>query len=383
MRLSVRGNAAFMMTHSTTSLVWNWFEYPPPWQNTTTSHIRSATSTEFRMEGPGLNGFVLSGRGFTYDGTAYPSGGVITGWQDINGNGGSTTISGLNLPADILLTAIYSSDGVYEIDVDGPAGERVVPLFLSQLGGADHLFGGDRNDSFSSYGGQDVVSGRGGSDYIDGGKGGDRLYGGASLDHLYGGDGDDTLNGGADADYVLGGNGHDVIHGGAGDDRSTFFSISGLFGGTGHDTIHGGAGHDLLEGGDGRDSLAGGAGQDTLIGDAGKDVLTGGAGADTFAFRQASDTTTGLKGRDIITDFNRSHGDKIAFAMMDADSRLEGHQPFVFIEKAGFSGAGAELRYKTLAEGVLLLGDINGDRRADFAVMVENITTIFGDDLSL
>ncbi|WP_283812641.1 alpha/beta fold hydrolase [Bradyrhizobium tropiciagri] len=67
--------------------------------------------------------------------------------------------------------------------------------------------------------------------------------------------------------------------------------------------VAGGNGSDVLVGGDQPNRIVGGAGADILAG-GGNDVLTGGAGADTFVFGSGS-------GKDVITDFNGSQGDRI------------------------------------------------------------------------
>jgi Ca2+-binding RTX toxin-like protein len=60
-----------------------------------------------------------------------------------------------------------------------------------------------------------------------------------------------------------------------------------------------------LFGNSGNDTVVGGSGADLLVGGTGNDMLTGGAGADTFRFVQFE------TGRDNITDFKLTEGDKI------------------------------------------------------------------------
>ncbi len=82
----------------------------------------------------------------------------------------------------------------------------------------------------------------------------------------------------------------------------------------------GGPGNDVLAGGAGNDTLSGGGGHDQLSGGKGDDVLHGGAGNDVFVFEAKG------FGRDIITDFSRTAGNrdtidlsrmKVSFADMD------------------------------------------------------------------
>ncbi len=66
----------------------------------------------------------------------------------------------------------------------------------------------------------------------------------------------------------------------------------------------------IIHGLGGNDTLTGGAGDDHIYGGKGNDLLTGNAGADTFHF--LFDNT----GRDTITDFNVSQGDKIDISVL-------------------------------------------------------------------
>ncbi|MBO9546956.1 calcium-binding protein, partial [Caulobacter sp.] len=68
----------------------------------------------------------------------------------------------------------------------------------------------------------------------------------------------------------------------------------------------GGSGVDKIDGGGGNDTIDAGGGADRIVGGAGNDTLTGGAGADAFVFQ------TGF-GKDTVTDFKSSDGDKIEF----------------------------------------------------------------------
>lgn len=109
-----------------------------------------------------------------------------------------------------------------------------------------------------------------------------------------------TLTGGAGSDSLLGGDGSDTLNGGEGSDI--------LKGYGGNDTLNGGGGEDTLQGGTGGDRMAGNDGNDTLKGGSGNDRLTGGAGRDTFLF------TSPGGGKDSITDFTTSQGDRLLFS---------------------------------------------------------------------
>lgn len=250
--------------------------------------------------------------------------------------------------------------------------------------GNDELYGREGNDTLRGGGGYDRLYGDAGADRLDGGALADILYGGDGNDTLVGGDGGDALYPGPGEDRVIagagqdfvfltGGEGPDVIDGGVGEQDSLTLLYSGLqsgqrvslgsgnatdgsvwrnleqinfFGGSGDDTVQGGAdddnlvgeaGDDLLDGASGPDRLSGGEGDDTLFGGPGRDILYGGPGNDRLAggadddffyvFRlEGTDTLLGGSGNDTawMTDWSAS-----------------------------------EFRIDTLADGTVLLTDIN------------------------
>lgn len=77
-------------------------------------------------------------------------------------------------------------------------------------------------------------------------------------DHVIGGNGNDTINGGSGNDWLEGGYGNDTLGGGSGDDK--------IYGNDGDDTLRGHAGNDLLSGGYGSDTYnySSGDGLDTI-----------------------------------------------------------------------------------------------------------------------
>ena len=81
----------------------------------------------------------------------------------------------------------------------------------------------------------------------------------------------------------------------------------------GDDTLSGNAGEDWLFGAGGNDALNGGTGIDWLFGGIGNDSLSGGAGADLFIFNAFG------FGRDVITDFRASEGDKVDLRALNID----------------------------------------------------------------
>lgn len=183
--------------------------------------------------------------------------------------------------------------------------------------------------------------------------------------------GDASARGNALANTLVGSAGDNVLHGMGGNDQ--------MSGGGGHDILQGGSGHDRVNGDEGDDILRGEAGNDRIAGGLGRDKLWGGSGADIFVFKSIQDSKTGSQ-RDVIYDF-RSGQDRIDLRGIDANERQKGNQvfswtgtkvPFLQPEDgsaflaAGFTGQAGQLRF---AKGILM-GDTDGDRRADFQIKI-------------
>ncbi|MDG6079094.1 hypothetical protein E3U23_07805 [Erythrobacter litoralis] len=222
------------------------------------------------------------------------------------------------------------------------------------------------------------VFGKGGDDLIEGSEYGDLLFGNLGDDRLFGHDGNDVIRGAGGNDILYGHAGADRLYGGFGDDQ--LYGGNGadnLFGGRGADILEGGQGNDRLYGGAGNDRLFGGAGDDRIVGGSGSDVMMGGVGADRFIMRDASN---GTDGTDTILDFT-SGEDIIDVRFLDANTMMEGDQAFTFVGMNAFSGTAGELRYEVGAEGVTLLGDMDGNGVADYQLLLEGIDTIATPDI--
>jgi len=194
--------------------------------------------------------------------------------------------------------------------------------------------------------------------------GGDDSYNGTNgrlTGAVFGGVGNDTLRGGVDNDKFNGGDGIDKLFGGNGNDT--------LNGDVGNDVLQGDAGNDILTGGSGIDTLYGGLGKDTLTG--GADKLYGGSGADTFVFRSVKESTVAASGRDTIFDFSQREKDKIDLKAIDADTTHAKDHAFSFIGKKAFSKDAGELRYEKKGGDTIIHGDVNGDGKADFSILVD------------
>ncbi|HTO31063.1 MAG TPA: hypothetical protein VL202_07805 [Pararhizobium sp.] len=145
----------------------------------------------------------------------------------------------------------------------------------------------------------------------------------------------------------------------------------------GADKLYGGKGNDVFEGGDGKDRLSGGAGNDHLDGGAGQDDLYGGTGKDRFIFKSAKELGTSKTATDTIFDFSK--GDVIDLSAIDANSKLAGDQPFTLIAAKAFSGKAGELRTEKAASDTYIYADINGDKKADFVLHLDDAVTLTKD----
>jgi len=147
------------------------------------------------------------------------------------------------------------------------------------------------------------------------------------------------------------------------------------------DTIYGRDGHDTIYGHGGSDELFGDSGKDVLNGGAGADRLTGGTGADQFAYNSVSDSTPAAP--DVIADFSRGHGDRIALSAIDANSAAGGNQAFTFIGSAAFSGVAGQLRYEASGGTTIVSGDVDGDGVADLQILLSGTLFLSGSDFVL
>jgi serralysin len=145
----------------------------------------------------------------------------------------------------------------------------------------------------------------------------------------------------------------------------------------------GGAGNDTLKLGGGNDIGNGDEGNDRLFGELGADILTGGANKDRFVFLAISDSTVAASGRDTITDFSRREKDIIDLELIDANGKKRGNQDFDFIGTDNFSRHAGELRIKASGDGYLIQGDTDGNKKADFAVFVDDFGKLKAGDFDL
>jgi Peptidase M10 serralysin C terminal/RTX calcium-binding nonapeptide repeat (4 copies) len=288
----------------------------------------------------------------------------------ITGNGGSDTVS-----------YAFSTGGVYAslASTGGGNGYAKGDILIS----VENLEGSDFNDTLVGDNSANTLSGGDGADDLRGAGGDDILVGGMGSDKHNGGQGTDTASyagaaGGVTVNLATGGtegeaagDTYQLVENLLGSDHDDVLTGSSLAnridGGDGDDLIDGAAGNDVLFGGLGDDTVKGGTGNDTIHADAGDDTLTGGVGRDTFVLDVADFD-------DSIIDFQAGQ-DKIDVSDLGS---------FAYRGTAAFSGVAGQLRSEAIVGGgVTLMGDIDGDGTADFAIDVFGVSAIRAVDLVL
>jgi Ca2+-binding RTX toxin-like protein len=147
------------------------------------------------------------------------------------------------------------------------------------------------------------------------------------------------------------------------------------------DVIRAGFGDDDVYGNAGNDILYGETGADWLVGGKGADKLYGGTGVDLFIFNALTESTVSTAGRDVIFDFTIS--DYIDVSALDANSKKTGNQAFTYIGTAKFGGHSGELRYDKKASDTYIYADVNGDKKADFSIQLDDAVKLVKADFLL
>ena len=139
--------------------------------------------------------------------------------------------------------------------------------------------------------------------------------------------------------------------------------------------LYGWDGADTLDGGQGSDILLGGEGEDTLVGRLGGDILEGGGQADVFGYSSVEESIYafdqfGAPEFDQIIGFETGV-DTLHLQKIDANVHADGDQAFTVVQE--FTGRGAELVITApidtpYGDISMLLGDVDGDAQADFAI---------------
>ena len=153
--------------------------------------------------------------------------------------------------------------------------------------------------------------------------------------------------------------------------------------GKAHVNLTGNSLNNVITGNVGKNRIEGGSGADKIIGGRGADQLFGGSGADTFAFTSIKDSTVKANGRDTVYDFSSRQKDKIDLKAIDASTKVKGNQAFKFIGSQAFHKKAGELRSEKVKGGAYVYGDVNGDGKADFAIMLKGVTKLTKGDFFL
>ena len=157
--------------------------------------------------------------------------------------------------------------------------------------------------------------------------------------------------------------------------------------GTGQaDKIFGTNSMDYIITGSGNDQIRGSAGDDVLYGGTGGDRLWGGEDADTFLYKAINEST--VKNPDIIYDWQHIAGggtrDVIDLRAIDARSDYSGNQPFKWLGAKDFNGKKGQLNYNYEKDGdTHIYGDLNGDKKADFEIVLDGKIKMYADDFLL
>jgi serralysin len=342
----------------------------------------------------------------------------LGGNDTLTGDAGNDTLLGGQgsdkLRLDLGNDHLDGGSGLDRVEISGSVTGRVdlavttaqdTGFGMDTLRNIENFSGGSGNDVALGTSGENALYGNSGNDSLSGRDGDDMLFGGSGADTLDGDWGDDQLLGGDGNDRLLPGGADDLVDGGAGVDSIIFVGGAGAFvnlsrttaQNTGHGTdtirnvenVEGGSGNDWLTGSDGANKLVGGAGGDNLSGGAGADTMTGDAGRDTmfggmdsdrdvFVFKSAADSAVG-QSRDVIHHFV-SGVDDLDLRMIDASTAQPGDQAFRF---GGTSPSANGIWAVASGSDLVVRGDLNGDRIADFEIQLLRVSSVTAGDFLL
>ncbi len=287
------------------------------------------------------------------------------------------------------------ADGrLIEIMFDRPVPPPPVPPeFLTGTSGNDELqAGSDANWVVDGLAGNDTITTLGGNDVITVGAGNDTISSGAGDDLILftgTGGGFDSVNGGAGIDTIVAGTKGTKIGLTSVTDveiiTSNGLALVSIVGSSAANMLDFSnvtlTGITAINGGGGNDTIYGSAAADVIAGGAGMDTLTGNAGADRFDYNLITDSK--FSARDKIIDFELGT-DKIDLVGIDASTAVSGNQAFTFIGETAFTNTAGQLIVDTSDPAkTVVLGDINGDGVADFAIELTGDLQLTASDFLL
>ena len=317
--------------------------------------LASITSTAGRIDCDGVSiDFTGTGLGVSLFGIT----GVVTGLVLSQHGAAIATITGASLSAATTISQVSNGD--------------FTGLANSLFAGNDTQSGSQQADLLSGLAGNDTLSGLAGNDTLEGGNGNDVLRGGAGADHLVGGSGIDlAMYSESSAPVTI-----DIAAGTGHGGNAEGDVLSGIEG------VYGSSRNDVLTGGATANTLIGNPGDDVIDGRGGKDLLGGGTGADRFVFDSVAHSAVGANA-DRIIDFSHAEGDKIDLRPIDANTGTSGNQAFSFIGTAAFSHHAGEL-HTAISGGITTVsGDVNGDGKADFDIVLTGAIHLVAGDFFL
>ncbi|MFC3631244.1 hypothetical protein ACFOM8_17550 [Paracoccus angustae] len=366
--------------------------------------------------GANLENLVLGG-GSAVNGTGNALNNRLTGNAAANvlsGDAGNDTLSG-GAGADRLVGGLGNDTHVIDrldtvVEAAGGGIDTVTAALSYTLGAnlENLLLAGSSAISGTGNALNNRLTGNAAANVLSGGAGNDTLSGGSGADRLVGGLGNDTYvidrldtiieaaGGGVDTvraalGYSLGANLENLVLGGGSAIDGTGNALNNrltgnaaanvLTGGAGNDTLSGGTGADRLLGSNGNDLLSGGNDADILAGGRGRDILDGGLDddRDVFVFASILDSRAGGN-RDIVNNFV-SGLDDLDLRRIDAVASASGGNDA--FEWSGNTAADHSVWWTAVSDGVLLRGDVSGDSRADFEILLSDLRSLGADDVLL
>jgi Ca2+-binding RTX toxin-like protein len=306
--------------------------------------------------------------------------GTISGGKSINSIGPTHITNAGLLIGDVICASGNDTFTDFK-KVKGVVKNGTVVGLIDLGDGDDHFNGGARAETFRDSPGIETCNFGGGNDTFVAVK---VLVNSDGIDSINGGKGVDTYDA-SGSSATLGINLDKVEHGFL---LGAHSAIGADVGGDqiiGFENVIGGSAGDTMFGSSAANALKGGGGADHLYGLGGRDVLEGGTGADTFHFLTLTDSGKAASNRDLITDFSGTadDGDKIDLTAIDANGSVAGDPGFTFIGTDHFNKTRGQLRQSFGDGNTIVSGDVNGDGKADFSIVLTGHLLLSATDFGL